>query len=294
MKLPAITAFTIAVLALGAGAAPLAIGAETRIVSLDAGTTETLYALGVGDRVVARDSGSTYPESAQSLPVISDGHQINVEAVLAERPTLVIGRNRAMSGPGMHLLEQAHVDVVRVPDEPGVDIAKERIDVLGQLLGKQDRAAELKNAIDEDMGELERAVKEMGDQPKPSVLVLYLRPGVAMMMGEDSNAAAMVELAQGSFAIPGLEGYKTLNPEAVVAAQPDVILCYADGLEASGGVDALLQRPGIKETPAGKNKRIVAMDDVLLSGFGPRTGEAALTLWKRLYQPRDAVAMANP
>ncbi len=42
-------------------------------------------------------------------------------------------------------------------------------------------------------------------------------------------------------------------------------------LEKLGGVDGLLQRPDISQTPAGKAKRVVAMESLLLLGFGPRT-----------------------
>lgn len=43
------------------------------------------------------------------------------------------------------------------------------------------------------------------------------------------------------------------------------------GLESVGGVDGLLDVPGIKETPAGLDRRIVTLEDGVLLSYGPRT-----------------------
>lgn len=265
---------------------------QPRIVSLDGGTTETLFALGLGPMVVGRDSGSTYPPEALKIPEIGQGHQINTESVLRLGPTVVVGRDRTMSGPSMHLLEQAKVKVLRLDDEPGVEPAKRRILALGRALGRETQAADLVKAMEHDLNVLAMRRKEAKD-PSLSVLIVYLRPGVAMLMGEDSNAAAMVSLVGAGHALPGLKGYKDMNAEAVIAARPDVVLCYSDGLEAVGGPDGLWKLPGLKETPAGKARRLVVMDDRLLAGFGPRTGEAALTLYERLYEPAKPLAEAR-
>ena len=55
------------------------------------------------------------------------------------------------------------------------------------------------------------------------------------------------------------------------------------GLSSVGGRDGVLAQPGLALTPAGQNKRVVAMDDLLLLGFGPRTGQAILELARALH-----------
>lgn len=75
-----------------------------------------------------------------------------------------------------------------------------------------------------------------------------------------------------------------MTAEAVIAAQPDVYVLFTKGLESVGGVDGLLKLPGLALTPAGKNKRVVAMAGQYLSGFGPRSGRAALDLFKGIYE----------
>lgn len=43
------------------------------------------------------------------------------------------------------------------------------------------------------------------------------------------------------------------------------------GLESVGGVDGLMEVPGIAQTPAGPDRRVVGLEDGVLLGFGPRT-----------------------
>ena len=49
-------------------------------------------------------------------------------------------------------------------------------------------------------------------------------------------------------------------------------------------IDGVLKLEGISSTNAGKNKKIIAMDGQLVSGFGPRVGEAAVQLNQLLHQ----------
>jgi iron complex transport system substrate-binding protein len=80
-----------------------------------------------------------------------------------------------------------------------------------------------------------------------------------------------------------VQGYKPLTPEALVTAQPDVLLLLTAGLDSVGGVDGLLSLPGVGQTPAGKNRRVLHYDDQYLLGIGPRVGQALMDLVKGLH-----------
>ena len=56
-------------------------------------------------------------------------------------------------------------------------------------------------------------------------------------------------------------------------AAPEILLVPSAGLESVGGIDGLLEVGGISQTPAGINRAVLAYDDQLLLGNGPRTGE---------------------
>lgn len=255
-----------------------------RIICVDGVSTETVFALGAGEWVVARDDGSLYPQAATRLPNIGSGHQLNPEAILALKPTVVIGRDRPMSEPAFKILESARVNVLRLSGAPGIETAKANIQKLAACLGKEAEGQALIQDLDRDLRQLAEIRAADPKRPAPRILVVYLRPNATLLMGEDSNATALARLAGAESAITDIEGYKPLNAEAVVAAAPDVVLCYKQGLASVGGVDALYAQPGISETPAAANRRVVAMDDLLLGGFGPRTGKALLELHHALFE----------
>lgn len=123
---------------------------------------------------------------------------------------------------------------------------------------------------------------------------LYLRGTAAVYLigGEGSGADAMVEAVGGidAGAEAGLGSFTPITSEALVAAAPDVILVMEAGLASVGGVDGLVELPGVAQTPAGRDRRVIAMDDALLLSFGPRTGDALEELGEELVAALEAPA----
>jgi iron complex transport system substrate-binding protein len=120
-----------------------------------------------------------------------------------------------------------------------------------------------------------------GDPPK--VLFVFAHgAGTWNVAGVGTAADEMIRLAGGRNAATGYAGYRPLTAEAVVAAQPDVILTGSGGLAGRGGQEGLLKVPGVGSTPAGRDRRVVAMDELYLLGFGPRTAEAVRELNREL------------
>ena len=103
-----------------------------------------------------------------------------------------------------------------------------------------------------------------------------------MVAGKETPLHSMIELAGAENAAAELTDFKPLTPEALLTTNPDVILMFDSGLQSLGGVDGLLKVEGIAATNAGKNKKVVSMDGQLLSGFGPRLGEAVVELHNKL------------
>lgn len=57
------------------------------------------------------------------------------------------------------------------------------------------------------------------------------------------------------------------------------------GLASVGGIDEAVQLPGIGQTPAGANKRIVDMSDYEVMSFGPRSASVLAALGTAIYAP---------
>lgn len=82
--------------------------------------------------------------------------------------------------------------------------------------------------------------------------------------------------------------FTAITSEALAKAAPDAILVMTKGLDSVGGVDGLVKIPGVAETPAGMDRRIVSIDDGVLLNYGPRTDRVLSELVAQLYPESGA------
>jgi len=254
----------------------------SRIVTLGGPVTEIVFALGAGDRVVAIDSSSLYPPEATELPDVGYQRQLSAEGVLAQNPTLVLATDEAGPPEVITQLQDSGVTVLILPAEKSVAGAQAKIRGFAQALGLEEKGEALITDMEADLAKAQALQEQMASQPK--VMFIYARgPGAVNVGGVGTSAEAMIHLAGGTNVVTEYENYKPLTAEAIVAAAPELILMMSLGLESVGGVEGLLEQPGLLQTPAGQNKKIVAMDDLYLLGFGPRLGQATLDLTYELH-----------
>lgn len=256
--------------------------ASSRIVSVGGAITETVYALGAGERVVGVDTSSVYPAAVTALPKVGYQRTLSAEGILALSPDLVLLSDEAGPPAAIEQLRGAGVRVERMPATKTIDATVARITAIGAAIGRP--AEQLATAVRRDA---EAARARVAGRPNASSFVLlYARgAGTLMVAGSDAPGVATVELAGGRNAVAGFTGYKPLSAEVLIAAAPDVIVVPSRGLATLGGEAGILALPGVAETPAGRARRIVALDDLLLLGFGPRLGAAIDELAGRLRAP---------
>ena len=262
------------------------INSTERIIGLNGSTTEILFALGLDANIVGCDASSTYPKDVQKrLPSVGYQYRLNAEGILSLKPTLVIGRENVKPPQVVEQLRSAGVTVLLLTEPRTFEEAKQRLRTIGTAVNRQERAEALISALEKHIETLESKLAIREGQPKRKALFLYLRgPQTAFVLGKNSAAGAMIEIVGAANAAEKIEGTKPMTAEAVIASQPDVYILFESGLKSIGGVEGLLKVPGLAQTPAGRNKRVVAMDGLYLSGFGPRCGRAALDLFKGIYE----------
>lgn len=255
----------------------------SRIVTLGGVVTETVYALGAGDQVVAVDASSFHPpEALADKAVLGYYRMMAAEPLLAVEPTLVLGTDEVGPPEVVEQIRAAGVTTLLLPPGTGLEGAHARIFQIGHALGRDAEAAELDAALQADLDDALSLVASATSRPK--VLFFLLPPGAPMLLsGTGTEADTMIGLAGADNAVTSFPGYIPLTPEVAAAAAPDVILTTTSSLEAAGGVDALLEDPTFAATPAAANRAVVAMDDLYLLGFGPRTGRAVQDLARALH-----------
>ncbi|MEM1348191.1 MAG: ABC transporter substrate-binding protein, partial [Myxococcota bacterium] len=253
-----------------------------RLITLGGGVTEIVFAVGKGDAVVAVDTSSTYPtERVEKLPKVGYVRKLDAEGILSMNPTRVITTKDAGPAVVIEQIKGAGIEVSIVPGESTIEGAKERITAIGALLDAKEPAARVIETLERDLDRVQDHRARVTEAPK--ALFIYARgPNVLMVSGAKTAADEMIRLAGAENAVTGFEQFKPLTAEAVVAAAPDVLVMPAHGAESIGGVEGVVALPGVAETPAGKARRLVTVDDLALLGFGPRMGEALLELQKQM------------
>ncbi len=260
----------------------------SRVVSVGGSLTEIVYALGATNGLVGTDTSSGYPEAATRLPQVGYQRRLSAEGVLSLNPTLVLATGDAGPPAAIAQIQSAGVPLLVVPNAHTVEGVKAKIRTIARVLGREEKGEELVRALEADLVRVREFMAGLAEKPK--VLFIYARgQGTMMVSGSGTSAHTMIQLAGATNAVSGYENYKPLTAEAVVAVAPDVILMLLSGLESIGGVDGLLKVPGVALTPAGKHRRIVALNGLYLLGFGPRTGKAVLELARQLH-PEPEVA----
>ena len=270
----------------------ISISSSNRIVALNGSNTEILFALGVGDRVVGCDLSSTYPPQVKQLANVGYQYRLNAEGILALKPDLVIGREDAKPPQVIDQLRSAGVATLLLKEPRTFNQAKSRIKTIGYAVKEDKQALRLLQLLESDLSALEKKLTNLREDQKKKVLFLYLRgPQTAMVLGRKTGPGAMLELVGAINASGKIEKSQPMTAEAVIVAQPDVLVLFESGLKSIGGVDGLLKLPGLAHTPAGKHRRIITIDGLYLSGFGTRCGQAALAMFEAIYEKDGVTAV---
>jgi len=252
------------------------ISDSTKIVSLNGSVSEVLAGLGLEKQIVGTDITSNYPEALKAKPKIGHNKNINAEGVLALQPSLIVGVKKEVSPALIAQFKAAGVKLLLVDQDYSVDGTKKLIHSLADSLQLTAKGDSIVKVLDGDLAQLKPAAA--GDK-KPRVLFIYARgTGTMMVGGTGTQVDKAIVLAGGENAVTEFADYKPLTAEALVKANPDVILLFDSGLQSLGGATGLAKVQGVKETNAGKNNKIISMDGELLSSFGPRLGIAVKEL----------------
>ncbi len=242
-----------------------------RIISASGAVTEVIYALAAEAQLVGVDTTSSYPKAAQQLPNVGYQRALSLEGIISLRPDKILITEEA--GPPLVLerLEKLNFQVIKLPpnDSPaGVLAMIEAIaSAVDQKSAGQDLIEKLQNQIDA----FEKQKSTASIRPK---VLFMISTQQKMSAGANTKAQAMLDF-MGFDNVLTFTGYKPLSPEALVAAQPEVILVMGNPEHSATIIEDLRKDPAIAQTPAGQKPRMVVVDGLLFLGFGPRFVEAA-------------------
>ncbi|MFB8380696.1 heme/hemin ABC transporter substrate-binding protein [Streptomyces rubiginosohelvolus] len=263
------------------------IDSTDRIVPLTGSLSEIVFTLGFGKQVVARDITATF-EQAEKLPVVTRAHDVSAESVLSLKPTIVLADTTTGPSEAIDQIRDAGIPLLVVEPAKGLDDVGRRIDTVAEALGVPSAGTELKERTEKRIADVQKSIPEHTDGKKPRVAFLYLRgsASVYLLGGAESGASSLLEAAGAVDAgkESGLDkDFTAITSEALAKAAPDAILLMTKGFESVGGMDGLVKIPGIAETPAGMDRRVVTVDDGVLLNYGPRTDRVLTEIVEQLY-----------
>lgn len=257
-----------------------------RILAIDRNGTlaNIVFSLGLGPRVVGRDRSTVFPAAAGLPLVTSTGHTLNAEAVLALRPTVVLIDQSTTPRGAIDQIRASGVPVVEYTSVRTLAGTPDLIRGVAAALGVREAGDDLVRRTQSEIDEAKTLVpRPSGD---PTMAFLYLRGRLQLIAGPGSGADDLIAALGGrdAGAAAGMTGaFTAITSEALLRANPDVVLVMTQGAESVGGLDGVLAIPGIAETSAGRARRVVQMDESEILAFGPDTGKVLAALARAIY-----------
>lgn len=262
--------------------ASLQIAQAQKIVTGGSSSTEIVCALGMCDNIVATDRTSLYPPKMQSLPSIGYRTGINTEGIISMAPDIIILEKEYVKDVVIDQLAAAKLKLVQVENGYSFENTTEKIKTIAKALNKEKEGEALIENLKIDLELLKKKVAASSEKPK--VLCVYNRGMGNMMVAGTDTGFEIIYLAGVQNAVPEIDGFKPLNVESLITANPDYILFFESGLESIGGVEGALKIPGVAQTTAGRKKQIIAIDGVKLTNWGPRFVQAATELFELTHE----------
>ncbi|EPS2039732.1 TPA: hemin ABC transporter substrate-binding protein [Citrobacter braakii] len=251
-----------------------------RLVVAGGSLSELIYAMGVGNRVVGVDETTSYPPETAALPHIGYWKQLSSEGILSLHPDSFITWQDA--GPQIVLdqLRAQKVNVVTLPRVPAtVEQMYANIRELAQTLRIPEQGEALVNRLHQRLDRVQHSVAAK-NAPVKAMFILSAGGSAPQVAGKGSVADAIMTLA-GAQNVATHAQYKSYSAESLIAANPEVIVVTSQMVD--GDLARLNAIAGITHTAAWKNQRIVAVDQALILGMGPRVADAVEALHQQFW-----------
>jgi iron complex transport system substrate-binding protein len=250
-----------------------------RVVSLAPHLTELMYAAGAGASLVGALQYSDYPSAARRLPRVGSEAQIDLEALIALKPDLVVAWPNSGSTAAVERIAALGIPVFRSEPRELEHIAR-TLETLGSLAGTAAQAGAAARAFRERAARIERA--HAGRPPVRVFYQVWNRPLITVN-GEHVISKAM-RLCGGENVMAGLPGLAPeIDRELVLHADPEVIL--ASG--AAGGRPAWLDEwRDFPALAAVRGDNLYAVRAELLQQHTPRLLDGAEAVCRILEQVR--------
>ncbi|WP_078579688.1 ABC transporter substrate-binding protein [Salipaludibacillus agaradhaerens] len=252
--------------------------APERIAALSNGDMDIIYAL--GGSLVGRPTTSfdLVIEEAEEVEQIGSTHEIDLEKLTYVQPDVVLGHTQ-MNAKDVPTIQGLGAQIV-LTDAQSVDDIREQVLLFGQMLQKEDEAAQIVETITHKVSE----IQSVTHNESVNVLLVYGAPGTYMaalpnsLSGDLLDIAGANNIASDFDRLEAYPQYAQINTERVVEANPDYILIMSHGNSdevKDGFLKEMEQNAAWSEINAVKNNHIELLpSDLFGTNPGTRVTEA--------------------
>jgi iron complex transport system substrate-binding protein len=243
-----------------------------RIVSLAPSNTEVLFALGLADMVVGVTDYCNYPPEAKEKPSIGGFSTPNIEQVVALSPDLILAASIHQKQI-IPQLEARGMTVFALAPKTLNEVL-ETITLVGEITDKKEEASRLVTGMGSRIKAITDKTNNLPEAQKPRVFYVTWHDPLKTA-GSGTLQDELIRTAGGINVAGNLSGYAGISLEAVIAANPEVIIA---GVGMGTGADAPLQfaktEPRLRDTDVRQHDRVYAIDVDLVGRTGPRIVDA--------------------
>lgn len=239
-----------------------------RIITLTPHATELMFAVGAGASVVGAVEFSDYPPAAQKIPQVGGYAGLNIEAILALQPDLIIYWPEGNPARDIQRLQQLKLPLYASDPNTFADIAAS-LQRFAELTGRADEGFVATRAFQQRLAELQQRY-----QQAKAVRVFYQvwhQPLVTQ--SGDTFISRVLELCGGENIFARLPMRSPqISEEAVLAENPDVIIASGMAAERPQWLDHWRRYPHLS---AVKNNHLYHVHPDLLHRPTPRLLDGA-------------------
>ncbi len=221
-------------------------------VVLSPEVAEILCSMGIKDDIIAVTEECNYPPFLAEKTNVGSFSAIDKEAIIALNPEIIFTSALEQEGSAAELKKLGYRVEVIYPKS--IAALKQEIIRLGEITNRIPDAHNLVLSMEADINNIKAMAKNL---PHPKVyLEIYRDP--LMSVSDSSYVGELIETAGGDNIFSTLErDYARVNPEAVIAAKPDIMICYSQD-----SIKSIKSRKGWQDIPAIRKGRIYFEKDI--------------------------------
>lgn len=241
-----------------------------RIVALDSGAVEILFALREGDRIIGAHEFLSYPPETRKIERVGNSYSINFERIVSMRPDLVfIFFDRFVPE-----LRRLGVPVLYLTPPHTLKAITERMRLWGKIVGRYNAAESLARDFEKRLEVLKQRITSIEKGPR---VFHDAAPGL-WTLGKGSLADDVYKFLRAENIFGDLSGAHQVSPEVIVARNPELIISMHDE-----GPTFFREHPAFRSLEAVRKGKLFFVESSLFSVAGPRIVRGIEQLAKTFY-----------